>query len=111
MVSLRFRSPSYLSLTFHFDRTGSLVTTATWMRNFVHAHPAYKHDSVISEEINYDLIRAVDEIERGIRKEPTLLPESYVGSSQAEEGDLFKACCGDVMNVANGAKVEKGLGE
>ncbi|ORY89610.1 glutamate-cysteine ligase-domain-containing protein [Leucosporidium creatinivorum] len=90
---------------------GSLVTTATWMRNFVHSHPAYKHDSVITEEINYDLIRAVDEIERGIRKEPTLLPACYEGSSQAKEGDLFKACCGDVMDIANGAKVEKGLGE
>lgn len=104
-----FSARLFISLT-SLRSTGSLVTTATWMRNFVHSHPAYKHDSVISEEINYDLIRAVDEIERGIRKEPTLLPESYVGSSQAAEGDLFKACLGD-MDIANGASVEKGLGE
>lgn len=41
---------------------GSLVTPATWMRNFVHSHPAYKHDSVVSQEINYDLFVAMDEM-------------------------------------------------
>jgi hypothetical protein len=32
------------------------------MRNFVRSHPAYKHDSVVSAEINYDLIVAIDEM-------------------------------------------------
>ena len=31
--------------------TGELVTPATWMRNYVRRHPAYKGDSVVSEEI------------------------------------------------------------
>jgi glutamate--cysteine ligase catalytic subunit len=31
--------------------TGELVTPATWMRNFVRSHSAYKGDSVISDEI------------------------------------------------------------
>jgi len=53
---------------------GSLKTPATWMREFVRSHPAYKGDSVVSQEINYDLMVAVDEIERGIRKAPDLLP-------------------------------------
>lgn len=30
---------------------GDLVTPATWMRNFVRTHPAYKGDSVVSDEI------------------------------------------------------------
>lgn len=30
---------------------GELVTPATWMRNFVRSHPAYKGDSVVSDEI------------------------------------------------------------
>ena len=30
---------------------GELVTPATWMRNFVRSHPAYKRDSVVSDEI------------------------------------------------------------
>lgn len=41
---------------------GSLKTPATWMREFVQSHPAYKHDSVVNQEINYDLLRAVDEM-------------------------------------------------
>ena len=30
---------------------GELVTPATWIRNYVRTHPAYKGDSVVSEEI------------------------------------------------------------
>lgn len=41
---------------------GSLTTTATWIRNFVRSHPAYEFDSVVSQEINYDLLRAIDEM-------------------------------------------------
>ncbi|XP_053237028.1 glutamate--cysteine ligase catalytic subunit [Podarcis raffonei] len=36
--------------------SGELMTAARWMREFVANHPAYKHDSVITEEINYSLI-------------------------------------------------------
>ncbi|KAH8107999.1 glutamate-cysteine ligase catalytic subunit [Cristinia sonorae] len=57
--------------------SGALQTPATWTRNFVRSHPAYKFDSVISQEINYDLMVAVDEIERGVRPPPEFLPESY----------------------------------
>lgn len=72
---------------------GSLRTAASWIRNFVRSHPAYKFDSVVSEEINYDLMVAVDEMcvpavfhpkqsakqiscrrERGLRKVPDFLP-------------------------------------
>lgn len=42
--------------------SGSLLTPATWIRNFVRSHPAYKFDSVVSQEINYDLMKAVDEM-------------------------------------------------
>jgi len=52
----------------------SLKTPATWLREFVRSHPDYKHDSVVSQAINYDLMVAVDEIERDIRKVPDLLP-------------------------------------
>jgi glutamate--cysteine ligase catalytic subunit len=57
--------------------TGSLQTPATWIRNFVRSHPSYNRDSVVSQEINYDLMVAVDEIERGVRRVPELLPEDY----------------------------------
>jgi len=61
---------------------GSLLTTASWIRNFVRSHPAYKFDSVVSQEINYDLINAVDKIERGDLRADDLLPEDYVGGKE-----------------------------
>lgn len=41
---------------------GSLQTPATWIRNFIRSHPAYKFDSVVSQEINYDLVTALDKM-------------------------------------------------
>jgi glutamate--cysteine ligase catalytic subunit len=46
-------------------RAGQLVTPATWMRQFVHAHPKYQHDSVVSDEIAYDLVRACADLSEG----------------------------------------------
>ncbi len=45
--------------------SGSLMTTATWIRSFVTSHPAYNHDSVVNEKINYDLCRAVKNLDQG----------------------------------------------
>ncbi|QRV94293.1 glutamate-cysteine ligase catalytic subunit [Ceratobasidium sp. AG-Ba] len=59
---------------------GSLVTPATWIRNFIRSHPKYNFDSVVSQEVNYDLVNALDQIERGEREAPDLLPSYYVGS-------------------------------
>ncbi|GAA5821113.1 hypothetical protein JCM10212_002983 [Sporobolomyces blumeae] len=75
---------------------GSLVTTATWMRNFVRSHPAYRHDSVVSQEINYDLVRAVDRIEKGELAAPELLPEGW-RDGYVHKKDAFRACCGDII--------------
>ncbi|EJD02940.1 glutamate-cysteine ligase catalytic subunit [Fomitiporia mediterranea MF3/22] len=77
---------SYLDLIKRRSNS-SLQTTATWLRNFVRNHPAYKVDSVVSQEINYDLLTAVDKIERGTRREPSLLPDDYCGGV-ADEGCL-----------------------
>jgi len=59
---------------------GTLKTASTWIREFIRSHPAYKFDSVVSQEINYDLLKAIDEIERGVRKADDLLPKDYKGS-------------------------------
>ncbi|KAF9051084.1 glutamate-cysteine ligase catalytic subunit [Hymenopellis radicata] len=66
---------------------GSLITPAAWIRKFVRAHPAYKFDSVVNAEINYDLLKTVDEIERGALSVPELLPEDYTGSDE-DKGDI-----------------------
>ena len=42
--------------------SGRLWTGAKWIRHFVREHPDYKHDSVVSERICYDLIKAVESI-------------------------------------------------
>jgi glutamate--cysteine ligase catalytic subunit len=41
---------------------GTLWTGARWIRNFVDKHEGYKGDSVVSEEICFDLVRAVEKI-------------------------------------------------
>jgi len=39
--------------------TGEIWTMAHWIREFVRSHADYKKDSVVSEKINYDLIKSV----------------------------------------------------
>ncbi|KAJ8595689.1 GCS-domain-containing protein [Rhizopogon salebrosus TDB-379] len=75
-VGDRLQIGKYLDLV-RRRATGSLQTPATWMRDFVRSHPSYKFDSAVNQEINYDLLVAVDEIERGVRSAPELLPEDY----------------------------------
>lgn len=45
--------------------SGKLASNASWIRDFVQSHPAYKHDSVISEEVNYDLMKEIENITDG----------------------------------------------
>ena len=41
------------------------MTNAKFMRQFVLNHPTYKHDSIVSEEINFDLFCQIDKILTG----------------------------------------------
>lgn len=41
---------------------GTLWTGAKWLREFVANHPDYHSDSVVSEKISYDLVKAAHEI-------------------------------------------------
>jgi len=59
---------------------GSLLTTASWMRNFIRAHPKYTKDSVVNEEVNYDLIKALEQVEKGTCVAEDLLPGKYANS-------------------------------
>ncbi|XP_034183693.2 glutamate--cysteine ligase isoform X2 [Osmia lignaria lignaria] len=42
--------------------SGELLTTAAWLRKEVFSHPEYKNDSVVTERINYDLLKKVQKI-------------------------------------------------
>ena len=64
--------------------TGELVTPATWMRNFVRSHPSYKFDSVVSDEIAYDLMMACKDIGEGRLHAPELLGDIKIDPIRAE---------------------------
>ncbi|KAG9017095.1 hypothetical protein FRB90_001776 [Tulasnella sp. 427] len=67
----------YLDLVSRKAR-GALKTAATWIRDFVRSHPEYKHDSVITREINYDMLKAIDAMEKGEAENSAgLLPSHY----------------------------------
>jgi glutamate--cysteine ligase catalytic subunit len=58
--------------------TGVLMTPATWMRKFVREHPAYQGDSVINQEIAFDLMTACKDIGEGARHEEDLLGNFHI---------------------------------
>eukprot|EP00300_Choanocystis_sp_HF-7_P003570 c12722_g1_i4.p1 GENE.c12722_g1_i4~~c12722_g1_i4.p1 ORF type:complete len:663 (+),score=134.95 c12722_g1_i4:53-1990(+) len=66
------RLDKYLSLLSQ-RASGSLITAARWMRNFVVGHPAYNHDSVVNPEINRDLMLACRDLAEGKIHAPELL--------------------------------------
>lgn len=71
---------------------GELVTPATWMRNFVRNHPAYKNDSHVNQEIAYDLMMACKDIGEGKRHEKSLLGDfkiSPVSTKGAYDGGVL----------------------
>lgn len=53
--------------------SGDLLTTASWIRDFVRSHPEYRFDSVVSDRINYDLLKTVQRIQSGEQPCPELL--------------------------------------
>ncbi|CAO3626794.1 unnamed protein product [Cunninghamella blakesleeana] len=71
-IETRCQLNKYLSLIGK-RASGELVTTATYLRKLVQEHPDYKHDSVVSSSITYDIVKASDEINHGKMKVPELL--------------------------------------
>ncbi|KAK9879781.1 hypothetical protein WA026_006844 [Henosepilachna vigintioctopunctata] len=62
--------------------SGELLTTASWIRKFVTEHPKYCQDSIVSDEINYDLLKTIDEIQSGMKKCPYLLGPSVISKTR-----------------------------
>jgi glutamate--cysteine ligase catalytic subunit len=62
-VETRCELARYLDLI-RMRADGRLWSGAKWMRNFVRKHPDYAMDSAVSDGIQYDLIKAVEQITR-----------------------------------------------
>ncbi|KAI8374809.1 glutamate-cysteine ligase-domain-containing protein [Blakeslea trispora] len=73
-IETRCKLSSYLSLISK-RASGELMTGAAYIRQFVRNHPSYKHDSVVSSEITYDLVRRADQIAKGEYQPVELLGE------------------------------------
>ena len=48
------------------------MTTAKWIRRFLTSHPLYKRDSVVTEEMTYDLVKRMKDISEGVAPCPEL---------------------------------------
>ncbi|KYQ93916.1 glutamate-cysteine ligase [Tieghemostelium lacteum] len=57
--------------------SGELLTMSSWTRDFITSHPAYKHDSCVTEEIQTDYMNRCFDIYSKKVKEPKLLGSYY----------------------------------
>ncbi|XP_047535750.1 glutamate--cysteine ligase catalytic subunit isoform X1 [Vanessa atalanta] len=69
---------------------GEIHTMATWMRDFVTNHPEYKKDSVVTEKINYDLLKTAHGIQTGSTAAPTLLGGSTASKTNEDIPNAFR---------------------
>lgn len=73
-TELIMKIKQYLSLI--KDRAGLKVkTTARWIRDFIDSHPSYNHDSLVNDEVTYDLLVVMDKLGAGKLVVPELLGE------------------------------------
>ncbi|ODV97311.1 hypothetical protein PACTADRAFT_49044 [Pachysolen tannophilus NRRL Y-2460] len=56
-----FKIRTYLKLV-SYRASGEIPTTAKYIRNFVLNHPNYAKDSIVSKEINFDLIKNLSKL-------------------------------------------------
>ncbi|CAG4963101.1 unnamed protein product [Parnassius apollo] len=69
--------------------SNEISTMATWMRDFVTSHPQYKKDSIVTEKINYDLLKTAHGIQTGKIPAPTLLGSSNVSKTNEDIPKAF----------------------
>ena len=58
--------------------SGKLATAAKWMRHKVATHPAYKNDSIVPDEVAYDVVQACAAVAEGRQREPMLLGKQWI---------------------------------
>ena len=70
-ITTHLKIMNYLKLVEN-KSNGKCKTTASWMRDFVKGHRKYKFDSVVSDEIAYDLMWELYQISNGLFDCPDL---------------------------------------
>lgn len=102
LASLALPADRRLRLTAYLDfvgdrAAGRLMTTATYMRRFLESHPAYAHDSEVTDDMTHDLLEHLRAIVNGDIRAPELLGDYYpseaslAGSANAgAAADLLK---------------------
>ena len=81
-----------------------MLTTASWMRKFIRSHPKYKFDSVVSEEINYDLMKRCTEITGGDHDCPDLFTADRMSKSCRYVPEKNKKMLEEVENITKTLK-------
>ncbi|KAL4715235.1 hypothetical protein ACJJTC_007817 [Scirpophaga incertulas] len=64
--------------------SGDISTMASWMRDFITKHPDYKKDSIVTEKINYDLLKTAHAIQSGNMPAATLLGGNVVSKTNED---------------------------
>ncbi|KAA8565232.1 hypothetical protein EYC84_010963 [Monilinia fructicola] len=114
-VQTRCELASYLDLI-RKRANGKLWTAAKWIRNFVANHEDYKKDSVVNENINHDLIKAVielgEECTKGIKDVDKFLGRERCGGEQKVAGYDDHGRGIHIITIAeNGLEIERTLKE
>lgn len=86
------------------DRASLKVkTTARMMRDFIDSHPRYAHDSVVNDEVAYDLLQTMDKIGRSELMCPELTGDLGQPLDHASYSTIGQFNCGHSMtNSRNG---------
>lgn len=71
-------------------------TTARVMRDFVDAHPKYAHDSIVNDEVAYDLLNMMDKIGKGELVSTELLGERQMVATSVNDSP------NNLTNFSNG---------
>ncbi|KAI4200789.1 MAG: hypothetical protein LQ350_003697 [Teloschistes chrysophthalmus] len=73
---------------------GKYWTAARWIRHFVRGHGGYKEDSAVSEEITYDLCKAVEEITKNEARDGGLGWEMFSETEGITRKRKGESACG-----------------
>ena len=110
-VNLKLQFLCQMSVCIGTFMIGELLTTASWLRNFVTTHPDYKHDSYVSEKINYDLMKTCRAMSSGQLSDGKLLCERAHLLRSGEKRRNTGPSNGKVSNgsIMNGGIVNVGV--